>query len=184
MTPGQRRTRVTSRGEIDLSMAKHPGAHPAAGAQSDVAPGAGPIRESGTTRLGIYWHLDTFREAKSAYLADLDTQRAAPDSFARWIDRAITRHAALSVTRRATLAAKLADQDKSGRGGSRSFSVAATTVEAMEAAIVADRKEAKRITTRTEFVSQAVRIATTDARKRNGGALPPPPSRLPNKPPR
>jgi len=58
-------------------------------------------------------------------------------------------------------------------------------VAAMEAAIVADRKTLARMTSRTEFVAEAVRAAITETRKRYGSQqLPAAPARLPNKPPR
>jgi hypothetical protein len=138
-------------------------------------------RTGDITRLGTYWRLHTFEGAKSAYLVDLDQLRAAPDSFARWVDRAIRRHADLTPEKRASLVRKLPAE--AGDAASRSFHVAAATVDAMEAAIVDDRRHG-RILSRTEFVSEAVRAATADAQKRYGGELPPAPARLPNRPPR
>jgi hypothetical protein len=139
-----------------------------------------PGRTGETIRLGTYWRLSTFQGAKSAYLVDLDQLRDAPDSFARWVDRAIRLHVDLTPDRRANLARKLPAE--AGDAASRSFQVTPTTVDAMEAAIVDDRRHG-RVLSRTEFVSEAVRAATSQARKRYGRELPPAPARLPNKPP-
>jgi hypothetical protein len=140
-----------------------------------------PARTGDITRLGTYWRLSTFQGAKSAYLVDLDQLRDAPDSFARWVDRAIRRHADLTPEKRAQLVRKLPAE--TGDAASRSFHTASSTVDAMEAAIVDDRRHG-RILSRTEFVSEAVRAATAEARKRYGQDLPPAPARLPNRPPR
>jgi hypothetical protein len=132
-------------------------------------------------RLGTYWRLSTFQGAKSGYLVDLDQLRDAPDSFARWVDRAIRRHADLTPEKRVTLVRRLPAE--AGDAASRSFHVASSTVDAMEAVIVDDRRHG-RVVSRTEFVSEAVRAATVEAQKRYGGELPPAPARLPNRPPR
>jgi hypothetical protein len=142
---------------------------------------AAPARTGDVIRLGTYWRLSTFQGAKSAYLADLDQLRDAPDSFARWVDRAIRRHADLTPEKRGSLVRKLPAE--TGDAASRSFHVPSSTVDAMEAAIVDDRRGG-RVLSRTEFVSEAVRAATAEARKRYGQDLPPAPARLPNKPPR
>lgn len=135
-----------------------------------------------TARLGVYWHPVTFAAAKSAYLADLDNSPGSPDSVARWIDRAIAAHAALAPARRAAAAEGLPAEDRDDRpAASRSFTVAAATMAAMQAAILDDRKHGRTLN-RSEFATQAVRIATETARHRNGGTLPPAPARLPNKP--
>jgi hypothetical protein len=140
-----------------------------------------PARTGDIIRLGTYWRLSTFQGAKSAYLADLDQLRDAPDSFARWVDRAIRRHADLTPDKRGSLVRRLPAE--AGDAASRSFHVGSTTVDAMEGAIVDDRRHG-RVISRTEFVSEAVRAATVEARKRYGQDLPAAPARLPNKPPR
>lgn len=151
--------------------------------EADAVAQQRPPAAGGTTRLGTYWRLATFEAAKAAYLADLDTLAQAPDSFARWIDAALTDHAALSPERRAKLARTL-PREAEGQGVSRSFILNQTTVTAMEEAMVADRKTTGWVYSRTEFMSQAVRAAITEARTRYGTELPAPPARLPNKPPR
>ena len=134
-------------------------------------------------RLGGYWHPGTFDNAKRGYLADLDSQPDSPGSFAGWIDRAIRHHADLTPQQRQQIAAQLGEEPTEGRGNSRSFDVAATTVEAMEHAVAADRRHG-RVTSRAGFIAEATRAAVTEARTRYGAELPAAPARLPNKPPR
>lgn len=150
---------------------------PASNAGTDPAPHE-------VQRLGTYWRRTTFTAAKSAYLADLDTQPHSPGSFAGWIDRALRDHAALTAEQRQTLTRSLGPEDQDA-GVSRSFLLPTATVRAVEAAIVADRTETGTITTRTAFVSHAARAATTAAQRRYpGDTLPAAPTRLPNRPPR
>lgn len=135
-------------------------------------------------RLGTYWRPDTFEAAKSAYLGDLDSQPDSPGSFAGWINRSIERHSRLTPESRAKIAQGIGDEPKDGRGVSRSFHVEAATVDAMENAIVKDRKTLGRVTSRTLFVAESVREAIKEARERYGAELPTAPARLPNRPPR
>lgn len=135
---------------------------------------------SETTRSGIYFRPQTFEDARSAYLVDLD-QPDAPDSIARWIDRSLRIHAARSIRDRAQLADSLPPEGQEGSGFSRSFELSDDTIAARDAAIAADRR-AGRATSRSQFASEAIRHAIEQARTRNGGVLPPAPTRLPNKP--
>lgn len=136
-----------------------------------------------TVRLGTYWHSATFALARRAYLADLDTVPDGPGSLGGWIDQAIQAHARLVPEQRAAAVARLDPEQRDPRGVSRSFVIGVATVDAMESAIVADRRHG-RVVSRTEFVSEAVRAAAHAARQRNGGELPAAPARLPNRPPR
>ena len=108
---------------------------------------------SGTQRLGTYWHSETFDLARRAYLADLDTLPEGPDSLGAWIDAAIRTHADLSPQRRAEVADSLPPETKDPRGKSRSFIVAVRTVEALETALIADRRHG-RVLSRGAFVSR------------------------------
>jgi len=146
----------------------------------------GPKPQTGrppSIRLGGYWHPGTFDNAKRGYLADLDSQPDSPGTFAGWIDRAIRHHADLTPQQRQQIAAQLGEEPTEGRGNSRSFDVSATTVEAMEHAVAADRRHG-RVTSRAGFIAEATRAAVTEARTRYGAELPAAPARLPNKPPR
>ena len=136
---------------------------------------------AGSQRMSIYWRTATLEEARSAYMADSETQPDGPTSFARWIDRAVAKHARLSQERRTAVAAKLGKQ-----GGDenipRSFQVQASTIEAMRAAIKSDRAPGAAAQTRSDFVADAVRQAVHEARGRWGQDLPPVPERgLPNR---
>jgi hypothetical protein len=138
---------------------------------------------AGSQRLGTYWHSATFDLARRAYLADLDTVPDGPESLGSWIDTAIRAHADLSPQRRAEIADSLPPETKDPRGKSRSFIVAVRTVEALETALIEDRRHG-RVMSRGAFVSDAVRAAAQHAQDRYGGPLPPAPARLPNRPPR
>lgn len=167
-------------------------AQPAATATRNDAAGKPARRKPGpkpqadrppTIRLGGYWQPGTFDTAKRGYLADLDTQPDSPGTFAGWIDRAIRHHAQLTPQKRQQIAARLGEEANEGRGNSRSFDVAADTVEAMEQAVAADRRHG-RVTSRAGFIAEAARAAVAEARTRYGTELPAAPARLPNRPPR
>ena len=147
-------------------------------------PGPKPRTDApATVRLGGYWQPITFDAGRSAYIADLDNQPDSPDTIAGWVDRAIRKHAQLSPTRREQITSRLPEEDKQPRGVSRSFDITEVAMAAMETALVDDRRHG-RLLSRNQFVAEAVRAATEEARNRNGGTLPPAPSRLPNRPPR
>lgn len=105
-------------------------------------------------------------------LLGLDTSAYSVDSFARWISAALAAHAALTPAQRATAAAELPEEPRSGSGFTRSFELDDTTVQAMEDAITADRR-AHRFVTRSQFGNEAVRAAIEAAKTRAGGVLPP-----------
>ena len=60
----------------------------------------------------------------------------------------------------------------------------ASTIEAVEDALVADRQELGRMLARSAFAQEAVIAAAKEARRRLGRDLPPPPQKLSNRPPR
>lgn len=144
------------------------------------APKASSSPPAGTSRLSIYWRGTTLEDARRAYMADIDTQPEGPTSFARWIDRAVAAHANLSTDDRSKLAVTLGEQaDEDAMP--RSFEVQSATVVAMRSAIAADRAPGIPAQTRSDFVADAVRQATREARQRWGKDLPPAPARLPNR---
>ena len=123
------------------------------------------------------------------------TLRAAP-TLPTWTpSRTVPTHSAAGSTlpsaptptsaRNAELrsADSLPPETKDPRGKSRSFIVAVRTVEALETALIADRRHG-RVLSRGAFVSDAVRAAARHAQDRYAGPLPPAPARLPNRPPR
>ncbi len=141
------------------------------------------VRTETTTRIGLYFQEQVFQDAKSAYLVDLDSQPDPATSFARWIGQVLDRHNRLTPERRAQDAKTLGEEPKGGKGFPRSFMIPASTVIDMDQAIKQDRK-AERYVSVSQYATEAVRAAIADARRRNGGTLPTPPARLPNKPTR
>ncbi len=61
--------------------------------------------------------------------------------------------------------------------------IPASTVADMDEAIKQDRKS-ERYVSASQYAAEAVRASIAEARRRNGGTLPVPPARLPNKPTR
>jgi len=131
-----------------------------------------------TARLGIYLTPVEFDQAKAGYLADW-TNGGSADTFARWIAAAIDTHAARTPRQRAAQALPKARGDEH-TGGTRSFSIPAATIRRMRAAITADQ-HAGRWPSDSAWCGEAIALAVSTARDRNGGALPTPPPRLPNR---
>lgn len=139
-------------------------------------------RGANVEQLGVYWPRSTWDLARSAYVADLDTDSDSPNVFAGWLTRAIERH----IARTPAVRAKIADQipeAAEGRGSSKGHRVGRAVINALEAAIVDDRHYG-RIVSRSAFVLEAVHAAGEEARARLGRPLPPPPAKLSNSPPR
>lgn len=118
-----------------------------------------------------------FQDAKAAYLADWRAGGAA-DTHGRWIADALDAHAARTPAQRATLARPIVR----GAGGMspRSWQIPADVVARMMRAIVADQ-DADRWPSRSSWAGDAIAAATEAARTRDGGTLPTPPTRLPNR---
>lgn len=132
---------------------------------------------SDTTRLGIYLTPVEFNNAKAAYLADWNNGGQS-DTFARWIGAAIDTHAARSPQQRGTAEARVRAAKRAG--ASKSFSIPTGTVTQMRAAITADQ-QAGRWPSDSAWCGEAIRSAVDHARTHNGGTLPTPPARLPNR---
>ena len=136
--------------------------------------------KAGTTsnvRIGIYFHADDFTAAKAAYLADWNAGGQA-DTFAKWIAAALETHAACTPSSRAKNTRPAHGQ--TGRGVTRSFDLPAETTERMKKAIVQDQ-QAERWVSMSDWCGDAVHAAAEAARSTNGGVLPTPPARLPNR---
>ena len=131
-----------------------------------------------TARLGIYLTPVEFDQAKAGYLADW-TNGGTADTFARWIAAAIDTHAGRTPRQRATNAPPRGRSDER-TGSTRSFSIPVETVARMRAAITADQ-HAGRWPSDSAWCGEAISLAVSAARTRNGGALPTPPPRLPNR---
>lgn len=144
---------------------------------TSAEPVAGGV--SHTARLGVYLTPEEFTNAKAAYLAAWQLGGEA-DTFARWIGAALERHARRSATERADLA-RAHDRGDARRGGAaRSFNVPTDTLTRMREAITADQ-HAGRWPTDSAWSGDAIAAEVEETRTANGGALPTPPPRLPNR---
>ena len=143
-----------------------------------VAAPTGPL-----IRVGLYFQPETFNLARSAYMADLDTLgAAAEDSFARWIARSMMEFAGQSTSARQQIVAQLDPVVSHGAGFTRSVFLPKAVLDARDVAIATDRRSGGHAWSRSGFSTDAIRHSIQQAAARNGGELPPPPSRLPNKP--
>lgn len=133
---------------------------------------------SATARLGMYLTPSQFDGAKAAYLADWQNGGQA-DTFARWVAGALDAHAARTPKQRAAEAEPRGRAD-TRTGSSRSFTIPADTVARMREAINADHA-AGRWPSDSAWCGEAIDLATEAARAANGGSLPTPPPRLPNR---
>lgn len=138
--------------------------------------------------VGIYWKPGVWDLARSAYVADLDTDPESPGSFVGWLARALELHARCSPQRRAGLAAAGENHPAlvsvTRKCFNRKHDLPASTMEAVEDALVVDRQEFGRMLARSAFAQEAVVAAAVDSRRRLGRELPPPPQKLSNRPPR
>lgn len=131
-----------------------------------------------TARLGIYLTPDEFNDARASYLADWANGGDA-DTFARWIAGALDQHAARTAKQRAARD-RLRGRSDERTGSTRSFSIPTSTMQRMRAAITADQ-QAGRWPSDSAWCAEAIALAVDEARKANGGTLPTPPARLPNR---
>lgn len=132
---------------------------------------------------GIYWRRGVHELARSAYVADLDADPPGPEFFVEWLRRALEEHAALTPQQRAERTADLPEVD-AGRGFNQMYPLPAELLEKLEHAIVEDRRQLGKASSRSGFTREAVLVAVAAARDRRGGTLPPPPNQLPNRRPR
>jgi len=132
---------------------------------------------------GIYWHRGVHDLARSAYVADLDAEPAGPEFFAEWLRRALEEHSALRPEERAARAADLPEL-AAGRGFNQMYPLPGDLLDQVEQAIVEDRKQLGKATSRSGFAREAVLVAVGEARRRRGRTLPPPPNQLQNRRPR
>lgn len=132
---------------------------------------------SATARLGIYLTPAEFDDAKAAYLADW-TNGGEADTFGRWIAAAIEAYARRTPKQRATAKPRGRADERSG--ATRSFAVPADTVAQMREAINTDQ-QAGRWPSDSAWCGEAIAAAVDQAREQNGGSLPTPPPRLPNR---
>jgi hypothetical protein len=106
---------------------------------------------------GTYWDQPTWELARSAYIADVDNDPTAPDSFVGWPHRALYEHSAQTpATRSRMVEATTAEATTRERGFSKTYPLKVTTVVALERAIVDDRQEVGRVVSRSGFLREAV----------------------------
>lgn len=140
-----------------------------------------PVPSRTSTTIGVYLQRPTFNAARSAYIADLDNLSTGPDTFARWIDDALAAHAGLDTSARKSIGERQQPEQRTeARGINRTFQVGQDTIDAVNAALIADRK-AGHLRSRSEFAVEAILAATEAAKQRAGGVLPEAPARLPNR---
>lgn len=133
-------------------------------------------------RLGTYWQKATFDQSRAAYVVDLDHRDDPPVGFARWVEAALSDHIDRTPAERAAIAHELGEEP-TGVGVQRALVLSEQVIRDVEAAVVAERR-AGRLLSVSQFVVEAARNATAEARARYGNELPPPPKRLPTRPSR
>lgn len=135
---------------------------------------------------GTYWDRDTWDLARSAYVADLDADPDSPDAFVGWLHRALDQHVQRGPEGRAALQIPASQRSGEGEpaGLSRTYPLRAATIDALEEAIIEDRRVTRRMLSRSGFLREAVIAAAGQALDRlgPGASLPPAPQRLPNRP--
>ena len=142
-----------------------------------VARKAATAAASDTARLGIYLTPEEFDDAKAGYLAEW-SNGGESDTFGKWIAAAIEAYAARTPKQRAAAPARGRAEERTGY--TRSFTIPSDTVGRMRAAITADQK-AGRWPSDSAWCGEAIAAAVDQARDQNGGTLPTPPPRLPNR---
>lgn len=138
-----------------------------------------PARTIDVTRLGIYLTPEQFNNSKAAYLADWSNGGEA-NTFTNWIGEALTTHAKRSIQERQKNAVERPARAEKRTGSSRSFNVPTVAIERMRAAISQEHEEGRWLSD-SAWCGEAIDAAISEAQKRNGGSLPVPPERLPNR---
>lgn len=130
--------------------------------------------------LGVYLTADTYEEMKAAYLADWSNRRGEADTLYRWVTNALSTHAALSSTSRVKKSTAGAKRAPTRTGNTKAFKVAVDVYQRMQDAIAAD-ESAGHWSSESAWCVDAITHAISAARSANGGTLPTPPARLPNR---
>lgn len=130
--------------------------------------------------LGVYLTAETYEEMKAAYLADWTNHRGDADTLYRWVTNALSTHAALSSTSRVKRSTAGAKRATTRTGNTKAFKVAGEVYQRMQDAIAAD-ESAGHWSSESAWSVDAITHAISAARAANGGTLPNPPARLPNR---
>lgn len=134
-----------------------------------------------TRRYGLYLSAGTMRDARAAYIADLDDLEYPAESLAEWIERAMLAHADLDPNDRGK-AAQDAPERPEARGNHGIFFDPAAIIQ-VDAARKLERLAGLPPRSRSAFVSEAMEIGIHHARRRRGSLSPvdrlfaPPPRR-------
>ncbi len=96
-----------------------------------------------TIPVGIYWKPGVWDLARSAYVADLDTDPDSPGAFVGWLAQALERHARRSRNSGPTCRGRRSPprQVSTRKSFSKKHDLPASTIEAVEDAIITDRQE-------------------------------------------
>lgn len=135
-------------------------------------------RAGETVRLGVYLTPAEFTAAKAAYLAAWQLGGEA-DTFARWVASALDAHARRTPQERAE-GTEPKGRAETRTGSSRSFSIPADSAARMREAITADQGQGRWLSD-SAWMGEAIATAVEQTRAANGGTLPTPPPRLPNR---
>jgi len=88
----------------------------------------------GAVQMGVYWPREVWELARSAYVADLDSDPDSPAVFARLLVAGVEQHLARTPADCAAIGGQLADQS-CGRGASLALLVGKELIDAVELAI-------------------------------------------------
>jgi len=159
---------------------KIPNDEPQPTAGRGTRPGGPP---PGTSWLTAYLPAELFEDMRSAYVWELDNTAEPETSIARWISRAMIRHARRTKAERLALAEAMPEAEVPGLTGHmrRAYTITDEAISALDDAVTADRKTGD-VGTLTAAVTVAVWADVEAARTAAGGHLAPVTGRLPSKP--
>lgn len=138
-----------------------------------------PPRTVDVERVGVYLAPSHFHDAKAAYLADWLNGGEA-NTFSRWLGEALSLYSRQTAKQRKASAEAREPRSDAQQGKARSFVVRESDIMAMRQGIAEDQK-AGRWPSVSQWCVEALEEAIEKAIERNGGELPEPPARLPNK---
>lgn len=137
------------------------------------------VDEQGRVTLGVYLTGDMYAAMKAAYLADWSNGGEA-DTLYKWVTGALATHSARTPSKRAEYASTGPARAEHRTGNTRAFKVDGDVYQRMQDAL-ADDEAVQRWTSESAWSVEALTAAIEAARAANGGTLPDPPARLPNR---
>lgn len=151
-----------------------------AAARNEARRQAAKAKADKERNLGVYMSADMYTSLKAAYLADWTNGRGEADTLYKWVAAALDTHSSRPPAQRAALASTGPYRAETLTGQTKAFKVPIHTWERMQEAIAADSATGRWLSD-SRWSSEALRAAVDAARKANGGTLPKPPERLPNR---